>query len=205
MADEKYIQMEYLSLVRLSEEYQNSLTNFDCLNPDEIFPEHYSSRHRKKFRQHSLNVNLFLTTEALQEQNEGLNTTHLLFYKEILIGFISLCTDSIRLELDEREAAGVPYANIPALKIARLAIDKHYQGKGLGKFMIEFAVSKAVSIREAAGVKFITVDCYEHRLSYYEKHDFIQNKVIVSKRQSTDSPYSLRLNVDKYLEEIILD
>lgn len=193
--------MDKSKLVRLEFKYNSYLTNFDCLNEDETFNENFNSKKRKKFKKHSKEINNFLVNEALVEQNQGLNTTHLLIKAKKLVGFISLCSDSIRLETEEKEKEKVLYSNIPALKIARLAIDKNCQHKGFGVFLINYAVKIASDMRENMGIKFITVDCYEHRLSYYKKQGFIINNIQNPKREP-DSPLSLRLNIDTYLENL---
>jgi len=200
------IDEDNLKLVVLSEKYNNNnLNDFDCLNLDEEFPD-FNSKQRKKFKVHSQNINDFLVKEAFQEQNESLNTTHLLFYKddnsEYLTGFMSLCADNIRLEICEEEEEGLIYANIPSLKIARLGIDKNFQDKKLGKFMIDNAINIALNMRNFIGVKFITVDCYKHRVSYYKSLGFVVNKIQKPNRQP-DNPLSLRLNIDKYIEKYI--
>lgn len=188
-------------LKRLNQDNISKVKNFDCLNENEKLDE-FKSKKRKKFKKYSKEINLFLKNEALNEQDKGLNTTHLLMNdKEECIGFISLCTDSIRLESSEREEMGLTYANIPSLKIARLAIDKNYQNQGFGSTLIEFAIGMASQIRDFIGMKFLTVDCYEHRLSYYKNKGFVCNKIQRENRQP-DNPMSLRLNIDNYLENM---
>lgn len=191
-----------LKIDRLSEKYINSIAIFDCVNKDDKLITSFKNRKKKKFIAYSENINHFLITEALEEQKQGLNTTFLLLIDNSLAGFISLCNDSIRLDLNERNEDSVPYTNIPALKIARLAIDKNYQYNGWGDFLINYAVTIAMKIREFSGIKFLTVDCYEHRLSYYrDKIGFKVNANQAPNRQP-DNPLSLRLNIDEYLNEM---
>lgn len=187
-------------LARLSDEYLDSLASFDCLNENEVF-EGFRSKQIRKFKGYSENINEFLKSESMLEQEQGLNTTFLLFYEDKLAGFISICSDSIRLNLSEREECGLRYTNIPALKIARLAIDKNFQRMGLGKILIKFAVAVAIYSRSMMGIKFITVDCYKHRVSYYESFGFVEN-IVMNEDRDGDNPKSFRLNIDKYLEEI---
>lgn len=191
-----------IKIARLSEEHNDILAIFDCVNKDERLIGKFKSKKRKKFLAYSENINNFLKSEALEEQKQALNTTFLLFMEEDLIGFISLCNDSIRLALEEKEEDKVPYTNIPALKIARLAIDKNHQYNGWGDFMINFAVSIAIKIREVSGIKFLTVDCYEHRLSYYVDKLGFKINVNQAPNRQPDNPWSLRLNIEEYLNKI---
>jgi predicted GNAT family N-acyltransferase len=93
------------------------------------------------------------------------------------------------------------YANILSLKIARLGIDKNHQGNRLGEFLIQYTVNLAVKARDNVGIKFITVDCYKHRVSYYEKNGFVINNVQAPDRKP-HHPLSLRLNIDNYLDNL---
>lgn len=189
-----------IKLARLSKKYNDILANFDCLDENEVF-NGFRSKHIRKFKTYSSNINSFLQEESLSEQNQGLNTTFLLFFEDTLAGFMSLCTDCIRLDLSEKQVDNVPYTNIPSLKIARLAIDKRFQHKGLGKILIAYAIAIAVHTRNYMGIKFITVDCYKHRVSYYEKFGFVENISVNADREG-DNPKSFRLNIDNYLESI---
>ena len=68
--------------------------------------------------------------------------------------------------------------------------------------MINFAVSIAIKIREVSGIKFLTVDCYEHRLSYYVDKLGFKINVNQAPNRQPDNPWSLRLNIEEYLNKI---
>jgi len=48
-------------------------------------------------------MNKFLKEEAFIEQEHGMNTTMLLYYKGKLACFYSICTDSLKLSKDEKD------------------------------------------------------------------------------------------------------
>ena len=83
----------------------------------------------------------FLKKEALEEQEKGLNTTHLFIDRETekIAAYVSLCNDSIGLELEERDSMNMSYTTVPAVKIARLAVSVDYQELGIGKSFIQFS------------------------------------------------------------------
>lgn len=54
---------------------------------------------------------------------------------------------------------------------------------------------------KVSGLTFITLDCYEHRISFCESLGFVKNQIQLVKLQY-DSPISMRLGIDTYLERI---
>ncbi len=61
----------------------------------------YNSKERRRIVKHSKEMEDFLKLEALDEQEKGLNTTHLFIDEsnDKIVAYLSLCNDSIRLEL----------------------------------------------------------------------------------------------------------
>ena len=95
---------------------------------------------------------------------------------------------------------GLAYTTEPAIKIARLAVSNQAQGMGIGKEAIQYAIVVSQQVKELSGVVFLTLDCYEHRLSYYERFGFEKN-LIQPIELPYDSPISMRLWIDEYLRK----
>ena len=190
-----------LQVYKLSEEHLPMVDAFSCVEKQSAL-QIFNSKTRKRILRHSKEMDSFLKTKAYDEQKEGLSTTHLFIDNETqkLIAYISLCNDSIKLDLSERDNMGYSYTTVPALKIARLAVATDYQRHGIGKLLINFAIYVAIEICKMSGLAFLTLDCYEHRLSYYETMGFIKN-VIQSIILPYDTPISMRLGIKDYLEK----
>lgn len=175
---------------------------FSCVESDETLGP-FRSQERRKIRKHSQEMDRFLKEEAFEEQELGMNTTFVLLNDEAnkIIAYMSLCNDSINLEFQERESAGITYGSAPALKIARLAVDASAARHGIGKQLIAFAAYQAQLVREHSGIFFLTLDCYSHRVSFYESIGFVKN-LIQPVVLPYDSPISMRLGLDSYLATI---
>lgn len=122
-------------------------------------------------------LNEFLKTNAIRYASESLAKTFLFMLDKDIVGYISLCADSIRLTTAERKAlnkTGFPVSDFPAFKIARLAIDKRFQKRGYGKALLFWAVGHIQKIAIHAA-RYVTVDSESESLSFYEKFDFIRN------------------------------
>lgn len=189
-----------ITIEKLNERHLHMVSAFSCIEREEDLQE-FNSKERRRIKRHSKDMEDFLKNESLEDQEKGLSTTHLFIDEDKIVAYISLCNDSIGLELEERDEMGLNYLTVPAVKIARLAVDSNYQGHGLGKMLIQFAAYMSNSIRKWSGIVFITLDCYEHRVSFYEGIGFVRNLKQPIKLPY-DSPISMRLGLDRYLESI---
>lgn len=185
---------------RLSEENRYLINAFSCVESDEALAV-LNAKTRKRVKKHSKEMDDFLFNEAFEDQEKGLSTTYLFIHDSKLVAYLSLCNDAIQLDFEEKTDMGLSYTTEPAIKIARLAVSNEAQGMGLGRDAIEFAIVVSQNIRELSGVVFLTLDCYEHRLSYYEKFGFEKN-LIQPIELPYDSPISMRLWIDEYLKKL---
>ena len=175
---------------------------FSCLECIETLKQ-YTSKERRRILKHSKEMDSFLKTESYEEQEKGLNTTHLFLDTESnkIAAYISLCNDSIQLNFTERNYAGYSYTTIPALKIARLAVATDYQHRGIGNLLIQFSAYIGMQLQKLSGIALLTLDCYEHRVSFYESLGFVKN-MIQPIALPYDTPISMRLDLRKYLNQI---
>ena len=192
--------MTEYDILRLSEDNAHFIDRFICVETDDMLSG-FNSKDRRRIRKHSQDMENFLRNEALDDQEKGLSRTYLFTGQEgDLLAYLSMCNDAIRLEFEERDNMELPYTTIPAIKVARLAVSSKYQGQGLGKEALQFAIYVSQTVRDYSGVVFLTLDCYEHRVSYYENFGFQRNlyqPVVLD----YDSPVSMRLWIDEYLAE----
>jgi GNAT superfamily N-acetyltransferase len=67
---------------------------------------------------------------------------------------------------------------IPVLVLARLAIDIHHQGKGLGKALLKDAVLRAQRVAQEVGVRALLVHAIDDAAkAFYLKHGFSQSPI----------------------------
>ena len=183
---------------KLSDDNKHLLSGFSCESKTDGLP----SNARRKVKKHEKEIETFLKREALNEQERFLNTTHLLINDENeLVGFISLCNDSLYLAEDSRNKFKTIYASVPAVKIARLGVNSKYHNQGFGEQLLKYSLFKAIQMCDISGVAFITLDCYKHRESYYEKFGFSKTDV-QPKERPYDTPISMSKPVYTWLNEL---
>jgi GNAT superfamily N-acetyltransferase len=120
----------------------------------------------------NLLLNEFLKKYAYQNQNRYLiGVTYVIHINNRIIGYITISAASIK---KVNITANKPYEDIPVLRIARLAADKSYQKKGIGKRLLKFALNKAIELKENYGCAGIVVDAKEEAIEFYKKYGFIE-------------------------------
>jgi len=93
-------------------------------------------------------------------------------------GYYTLSNNSIPLySFPEQIKRKLPqsYNSIPATLLGRLAIDKNFQGKGLGKILLIDALKRSYGISKEIGSFAVVVDPIDREAElFYEKYDFIK-------------------------------
>ena len=62
----------------------------------------------------------------------------------------------------------------PAIKLARLAVDKKYQHRGIGKLLMKAFFKETRQLIPHEGGRFITVDAKNTARGFYEQYGFVQ-------------------------------
>jgi GNAT superfamily N-acetyltransferase len=140
----------------------------------------------------------YLYNDALRSQNDHIARTWLLRERATgkIAAYMSLIMDAIKLSFTEKELHNLnyPFKTIPAMKIAKLAVDgiSAEKYRGIGSFLIETARGKALACNDDyCATRFLTVDAdIEHDegvMAFYEKNGFIQNNELFNKNRKTVS------------------
>jgi ribosomal protein S18 acetylase RimI-like enzyme len=150
--------------------------------------------------------NDYLFQDAIRSLKDHIAKTWLLCEHKTgkIAAYMSLIMDAIKLSASEKELHGLnyPFRTVPAMKIAKLAVDGGFSEryKGIGSFMIKAALGIASDCNEDyCAARFLTVDAdIEHDklkgdslsagvLAFYEKNGFIPNAELNNKNRKTIS------------------
>ncbi len=135
------------------------------------------SHDRMRFDCGNTQLNIFLQKTTRQHITKGMSRTFVLIndenFKEIL-GFYTLSICEVETDYLPPIIAKKYPDQVPALKLARLAVSKEYQHKGYGNYLIGSAVEKVILISENVGIIGLFVDAKDnHTKEYYEQFGFI--------------------------------
>jgi GNAT superfamily N-acetyltransferase len=94
--------------------------------------------------------------------------------EKVVVAYFSLAAHLVvRADLPPRLGRGSPDA-IPAVLLARIALDRSLQGQGLGGELLVDALSRAVQASDVAAARLVVVDAIdEAAAAVYEHHGFV--------------------------------
>ncbi len=147
------------------------------ISPYEIRIERIKSHHDLlSFSSSNLDLQTFLREDAFHHQGQNISVTFLWFYDHYLISYITLLTDRLTLDADLKvffKSKGIHYNTLPALKIGRLCVADQFQKMGIGRLMVQDAITIGERIGGTlAGCRFLTVDAKENSILFYKKLGF---------------------------------
>jgi len=124
-------------------------------------------------------LDTFLKSDLEKLQSRSLLKGYLLVTSDPVpevMGFYTLCGASFeRGHLANRARKKIPYSNMPAVLLGRLAIDKRIQGKGFGELLIVDAIHKVRATAGQIGIYAMFVDAHPDAASFYTRMGFIQS------------------------------
>lgn len=123
-------------------------------------------------------LDLWLRASALEAAAKNTCKTFVWHDDGVVVAYYGLAAHVIERErLSKGQGHGSPQ-QIPAVLIARLALDKTLQGQGLGSVLLADALVRIAVTAENVGMRFVVVDAVdEHAAAYYRAHGFTDTPV----------------------------
>jgi ribosomal protein S18 acetylase RimI-like enzyme len=159
------VERDRLAIRPLTEEIRSAFEGFSCGDAD---------------------LDDFIKSDALRLQSLNVTQTYTGWCDGEPVGYVSLMTDAVILQTRERERLSTPglsmgsddHPVVPALKIARIAVDARFKDKnrGCGTLLARFAYLTALDVASVAGCRLLTLDAYPESMGFYEKLGFQPNR-----------------------------
>ncbi|MFZ6779896.1 GNAT family N-acetyltransferase [Undibacterium sp. Ji83W] len=123
-------------------------------------------------------MNNWLQQIARQHQKNAISQTFVLTDEktpDAILGFYSLALRALipRQNLPASMAKKLP-ANVPAITLARLAVQENQQGKGYGEELLVDAMRRTRTASKTVGGWALFVDAKdEHAAAFYQRYGFV--------------------------------
>jgi GNAT superfamily N-acetyltransferase len=137
-------------------------------------PEKLSSTHQiADFDSGIEPLDSWLKRRALGNEAEGASRTYVVCVGDMVVGYYCLSTGSIANNIATGKVRRNMPDPIPVMIIGRLAVDRNWQGKGIGRGLLRDAVLRTLKASEIAGIRAILVHAIsEEAKQFYEQYRF---------------------------------
>ncbi|MEG4632681.1 GNAT family N-acetyltransferase [Microcoleus sp. AR_TQ3_B6] len=137
-------------------------------------PEKLNSLHQiETFDSGNSQLDEWLKRRALRNESEGASRTYVLCDRQAVIAYYCLANGAVA----QTSATGKVRRNmpdpIPVMVIGRLAVDRNWQGCGLGRALLKDAILRTLQAAEIVGIRAILVHAIsEDAKQFYQKSGF---------------------------------
>lgn len=125
-----------------------------------------------------VDLNDFLKDDALQSQDDLITKTYLCFWNNYIVGFITLLNDTIGKDSVDDGIEEYEYGKYPAIKIARLAVQKDLRRKNIGTFLLYWALGKVYEVSKHVGCRYVTVNAKRDSMEFYTVKSRLKFKIV---------------------------
>ena len=120
----------------------------------------------------------WLRRRALANEERGSSRTYVVCVGKGVVGYYSLAVGAAaHVDAPGRVKRNMPDP-VPVMVLGRLAVDKDFQGRGIGSGLLRDAVLRTMQAAEIAGIRAILVhalsDAAKH---FYQHHGFIASPI----------------------------
>jgi GNAT superfamily N-acetyltransferase len=138
--------------------------------------EKLATHHQARdFRCGKNSLDLFIRKHALANQSADSSQTYVVHRENVVKGYYSLVFSSVKLEDAPATIHAALPGNypVPAMLFARFAVDKNFQGQGIGKSLLKDAFLRTVAAAEIGGLAAILVDAIDDKMvDFYQSYGF---------------------------------
>ena len=139
-------------------------------------PEQLSAEHKiDGFDCGKLALNDWLLRHTRQAQGRGPAKTFAVAEDAQVAGYFSLTVGHVDInDAPDRIRKGMGQHPIPVVVLARLAVSKLYQGRGIGSSMLQDAIRRTMRVAEHAGISvMLTHPIDQYAASFFTRFGFI--------------------------------
>jgi GNAT superfamily N-acetyltransferase len=113
----------------------------------------------------------FLVRHAYQAQLANSSQTYVGVSEETVVGYYTIVAGEVRHEeAPERVTKGMPRHPIRLLVLARLAIHRDWQGRGLGAGLLLDALARTLQVADLVGVRALAVHAKDEIAASFYRH-----------------------------------
>lgn len=159
-----------------------------------LTPEH----DRSKFRSGNTDLDRFFASYAGQNQfRHHIGTTYVAIDSEgTIAGFATVSAAEVAPDsIPAPKRKRLPRYPLPALRLARLAVDQRYAGQGVGSLLLRAVLVLASRMADDMGCIGVIVDAKPDAVAFYGKLGFVRLEVVAGELGDRPQPLPMFLEI----------
>jgi GNAT superfamily N-acetyltransferase len=152
---------------------------------------------RSSFNSGNIDLDRYFQRFAGQNQfRHHIGTTYVAIVDQRIVGFVTIASGEIVAEvLQPSIKKRLPNYPLPVLRMARLAVDRAFQGRGLGKRLLKTVLMMALDMRERYGCIGVVVDSKLEAIDFYKLFGFITLELVSGELGDRPQPVPMFLAI----------
>lgn len=149
------------------------------MNPAPVgAPEHLTEQHDvSRFDSGIPELNVWLQRRALANETSGASRTYVVSGEGRVVGYYALATGAVAQHAIGKVRRNMPEP-IPVMVLGRLAVDRAYQGRGLGSALLRDALMRTFNAASIVGIRAVLLHAVsEDAKRFYERAGFTSSSV----------------------------
>jgi len=153
---------------------------------------------RSAFRSGDEAFDYFFHRYAGQNQfRHHLGVTYVAVDGDQILGFATLAARHVEIDdLPERARKKLPRYPVPAVSLARLAVDSAAQSKGIGGQLLRFVLNIAAKMASEVGCAGIIVDAKPGAIAFYARYGFQPIELLEGESEERPRPMAMWLGMN---------
>jgi GNAT superfamily N-acetyltransferase len=120
----------------------------------------------------------WLKRRALANEEAGGSRTYVVCAGGRVVGYYALATGGVTQEAATGRVRRNMPDPVPVMVLARLAVDRAYQDRGLGAGLLREAILRILQAAELGGIRAILVHAISAEAKrFYERHGFVESPI----------------------------
>jgi predicted N-acetyltransferase YhbS len=159
---------------------------------------------RSSFQSGDEQLDLFFRRYAGQNQfRHHIGTTYVAVESETILGFATVTVGHVEIDsIPPTLRKKLPDYPLPILRLARLAVDRNAQGKGVGEKLMRSVFSVAIELRDKVGCIGVVVDAKPEAKDYYSRYGFVELEVIEGALEERPVPKPMFLPLSTVIQAL---
>jgi len=146
----------------------------DFVGPELLRPDHSI----EEFDCADRSLNWWLANKALHNQIESSSRTWVVTAAGRVVAFYASSTAVVLRSTATKRAARNQPDPLPAVLLGRLAVDRNYQGHGVGAALLKHFIMKSLEVAQLTGVRVLLVHAKDDvAASFYRRYGFESSPV----------------------------